>query len=78
MSAPIHFFECTPSDLRAAVERSGCRVRRCSSRCTPRRDGSEAMTNLSGDTRDRIRGIMQFHRGVRSSPSGRRTVPASR
>ena len=68
MSAPIHFFECTPSDLRAAVESVGLPgyVAKQLLEWVYRHGVTdlEAMTNLSGDTRDRIRGIMQFHRGV--------------
>lgn len=68
MSAPIHFFECTPSDLRAAVESVGLPgyVAKQLLEWVYRHGVTdlEAMTNLSGDTRGRIRGIMQFHRGV--------------
>ena len=68
MSAPLHFFECTPAELRAAVESVGLRgyVSKQLLEWVYRRGVTdlELMTNLSADTRDRIRGVIQFHRGV--------------
>ena len=68
MSAPIHFFECTPAELRAAVESVGLRgfVSKQLLEWVYRHGVTdlELMTNLSSSTRDRIRGIIQFHRGV--------------
>ena len=68
MSGPLHFFECSPGVLREAVESVELPgyVSKQLLEWVYKRGVTdlERMTNLSAGTRDRIRGVIQFHRGV--------------